>query len=66
MDELLALAEGLPRRPLDAGDVLITGGTTVDVLHVLLQAMTTYLVDIKQQYAAHEGGLGMVDPDPEY
>ncbi len=26
-----------------------------------LQAMTTYLVDIKHQYADHEGGLGMVD-----
>jgi hypothetical protein len=23
--------------------------------------MTTYLADIKQQYADHEGGLGMVD-----
>ena len=26
-----------------------------------LQVMTTYLVDIKEQYADHEGGLGMVD-----
>ena len=26
-----------------------------------LQAMTTYLVDLKLQYADHEGGLGMVD-----
>jgi CRP/FNR family transcriptional regulator, cyclic AMP receptor protein len=26
-----------------------------------LQVMTTYLADIKQQYADHEGGLGMVD-----
>jgi CRP/FNR family cyclic AMP-dependent transcriptional regulator len=26
-----------------------------------LHVMTTYLVDIKQQYADHEGGLGMVD-----
>ncbi len=26
-----------------------------------LQTMTTYLVDIKHQYADHEGGLGMVD-----
>ena len=23
--------------------------------------MTTYLVDLKDQYADHEGGLGMVD-----
>jgi CRP-like cAMP-binding protein len=26
-----------------------------------LQVMTTYLVDLKRQYADHEGGLGMVD-----
>jgi CRP/FNR family cyclic AMP-dependent transcriptional regulator len=26
-----------------------------------LAVMTTYLVDLKQQYADHEGGLGMVD-----
>ena len=26
-----------------------------------LQVMTTYLADIKVQYADHEGGLGMVD-----
>jgi len=26
-----------------------------------LHVMTTYLADIKQQYADHEGGLGMVD-----
>jgi CRP/FNR family transcriptional regulator, cyclic AMP receptor protein len=26
-----------------------------------LQAMTTYLVDLRQQYADHEGGLGMID-----
>ena len=26
-----------------------------------LQVMTTYLADIKRQYADHEGGLGMVD-----
>jgi CRP/FNR family transcriptional regulator, cyclic AMP receptor protein len=26
-----------------------------------LQSMTTYLVDLKQQYADHQGGLGMVD-----
>ena len=26
-----------------------------------LQMMTTYLADIKRQYADHEGGLGMVD-----
>jgi CRP-like cAMP-binding protein len=26
-----------------------------------LQVMTTYLADIKRQYADHEGGLGMID-----
>jgi CRP-like cAMP-binding protein len=26
-----------------------------------LHSMTTYLVDLRQQYAHHEGGLGMVD-----
>jgi hypothetical protein len=26
-----------------------------------LQVMTTYLADLKAQYADHEGGLGMVD-----
>lgn len=31
------------------------------LLAAKLQMMTTYLVDIKQQYADHEGGLGMVD-----
>jgi CRP/FNR family transcriptional regulator, cyclic AMP receptor protein len=31
------------------------------LLAAKLQVMTTYLVDIKQQYADHEGGLGMVD-----
>jgi CRP/FNR family transcriptional regulator, cyclic AMP receptor protein len=31
------------------------------MLAARLQVMTTYLVDIKQQYADHEGGLGMVD-----
>ena len=31
------------------------------LLAARLHTMTTYLVDIKQQYADHEGGLGMVD-----
>jgi len=40
------------------------GDLTLELARVLaarLQAMTTYLVDLKQQYADHEGGLGMVD-----
>ena len=31
------------------------------LLAARLHVMTTYLADIKQQYADHEGGLGMVD-----
>jgi CRP/FNR family cyclic AMP-dependent transcriptional regulator len=132
---LLSLADGLPRRTVQSGEVLLVDGAPVDALYVLLngglriekaglliatvtepgtcvgemslllgvaatadvtaaeastlavienagemleaqtelslalarllarrlQVMTTYLVDIKQQYADHEGGLGMVD-----
>ena len=31
------------------------------LLAARLLVMTTYLVDLKEQYAEHEGGLGMVD-----
>jgi CRP-like cAMP-binding protein len=31
------------------------------ILAARVQAMTSYLVDLKHQYADHEGGLGMVD-----
>jgi CRP-like cAMP-binding protein len=31
------------------------------LLATRLHSMTTYLADLKQQYAHHEGGLGMVD-----
>jgi CRP/FNR family cyclic AMP-dependent transcriptional regulator len=31
------------------------------LLAARLHVMTTYLADVKQQYADHEGGLGMVD-----
>jgi CRP-like cAMP-binding protein len=31
------------------------------LLATRLHTMTTYLVDLKEQYADHEGGLGMVD-----
>ena len=135
MDELLAIAQGLPQRSIEAGDVLLSDGAVVDGLYVLLdgalwvekagvtiatvtepgacvgeialllgipatadvvaaersvlavvddaparlatdpelplalarllaarlQVMTTYLADLKRQYADHEGGLGMVD-----
>jgi CRP-like cAMP-binding protein len=39
-------------------------GLTISLARLLaarLHAMTTYLVDVKEQYAEHEGGLGMVD-----
>jgi CRP/FNR family transcriptional regulator, cyclic AMP receptor protein len=41
-----------------------SGRLTLELARMLagrLQVMTTYLVDLKQQYADHEGGLGMVD-----
>ncbi len=40
------------------------GGLTLELARLLagrLQVMTTYLSDLKHQYADHEGGLGMVD-----
>jgi CRP-like cAMP-binding protein len=135
MDELLVLARGLPRRVVDAGEVVLADGAATDALYVLLegtlrvekggvaiatvaepgtcvgemsllldvpvtadvvaversvlaviddaparldagpelplalarllaarlQVMTSYLADLKHQYADHEGGLGMVD-----
>jgi CRP/FNR family transcriptional regulator, cyclic AMP receptor protein len=48
----------------DARAMLDAGGLTLELARMLagrLQVMTTYLVDLKQQYAEHEGGLGMVD-----
>ena len=48
----------------DARAMLDAGGLTLELARLLagrLQVMTTYLVDLKQQYADHEGGLGMVD-----
>jgi CRP-like cAMP-binding protein len=135
VEELLALADGLPRRALEPGEVLLVDGESVRALYVLLsgalriekgdslitvvtergacvgemsllldipatadviaeddavvavvedarallddegsltlalarllagrlQVMTSYLADLKHQYADHEGGLGMVD-----
>jgi CRP-like cAMP-binding protein len=134
MEELLALARGLPRRSLAPDEVLVTDGESLSTLYVLLEGalriekrgvaiasfdepgvcvgemslllgipatadviatdaavvavvddasarvanepglavalarllatrlhvMTGYLVDLKEQYADHEGGLGMV------
>ena len=135
MEELLSLAQGMPRRTVEPGEALLVDGEPASSLYVLLEGalrieksgvlidtvtepgacvgemslllgipatasvvanersvvaaidsapamldadsglsvslarllatrlhtMTTYLVDIKQQYADHEGGLGMVD-----
>jgi len=47
----------------DARAMLDAGGLTFELARMLagrLQVMTTYLVDLKHQYADHEGGLGMV------
>jgi CRP/FNR family cyclic AMP-dependent transcriptional regulator len=135
MEELLALARGLPTRTIEPGEVILVDGEPVAALYVLLEGalriekggvaiatviepgacvgemalllgisatadvvasersvlavmetaratldresglpvalarllatrlhvMTSYLVDLKHQYADHEGGLGMVD-----
>jgi CRP-like cAMP-binding protein len=51
---------------IDDADTMLGGGSGLPLalarlLARRLQVMTTYLADIKQQYADHEGGLGMVD-----
>ena len=51
LDDASAMLEGEARLPLALARLLATR----------LQVMTTYLADIKHQYADHEGGLGMVD-----
>ena len=48
----------------DADTMIDGGGVTVALARLLatrLQVMTTYLVDLRNQYADHEGGLGMID-----
>ena len=51
IDDARALLETNPTLPI----------ALAQMLAVRLQAMTTYLADLKHQYADHEGGLGMVD-----
>jgi CRP/FNR family cyclic AMP-dependent transcriptional regulator len=51
---------------IDDAHARLDGGTGLPLalarmLAARLQVMTTYLADIKLQYADHEGGLGMVD-----
>jgi CRP-like cAMP-binding protein len=48
----------------DARAMLDEDGLTLELARMLegrLQAMTSYLVDLKEQYSDHEGGLSMVD-----
>jgi len=48
----------------DAAALLDEGGLALALAQLLagrLQVMTTYLADLKQQYADHDGGLGMID-----
>jgi CRP-like cAMP-binding protein len=51
IDDAAALLETDPRVARALAQLLATR----------LHAMTTYLADLKQQFADHEGGLGMVD-----
>jgi hypothetical protein len=55
---VLAVIENAPALLEDQTDLSLA---LARLLARRLQVMTTYLVDIKQQYADHEGGLGMVD-----
>jgi CRP-like cAMP-binding protein len=48
----------------DAPALLDEGSLTLALAQLLaarLQVMTTYLADLKHQYADHDGGLGMID-----
>jgi CRP/FNR family transcriptional regulator, cyclic AMP receptor protein len=55
---VLATIADAPAR-LDADPALALA--LARLLAARLQVMTTYLADLKHQYADHEGGLGMVD-----
>jgi CRP/FNR family cyclic AMP-dependent transcriptional regulator len=55
---VLAVIEDAPARLSETTDLSLA---LARMLARKLQVMTTYLVDIKQQYGHHEGGLGMVD-----
>jgi CRP/FNR family transcriptional regulator, cyclic AMP receptor protein len=51
---------------IDNAGTMLEGNTDLalvlaQLLARRLQVMTTYLADIKRQYADHEGGLGMID-----
>ena len=55
---VLAVIEDAPTRLAETTDLSLA---LARMFARKLQGMTTYLVDIKQQYRDHEGGLGMVD-----
>jgi CRP/FNR family cyclic AMP-dependent transcriptional regulator len=57
-DSVLAVIDD-PRALLETNPTLPIA--LAQMLAVRLQAMTSYLADLKHQYADHEGGLGMVD-----
>ncbi len=52
---VLAVIEDAPARLDDEGSLTLT---LARLLATRLQVMTTYLADLKHQYADHEGGLG--------
>ena len=51
LDHAAALLESEPRLAVALARLLASR----------VQVMTTYLVDLRQQYADHDGGLGMID-----
>jgi CRP-like cAMP-binding protein len=57
-ESVLAVIENAPAMLEQNADLPLA---LARLLAARLHVMTTYLADIKQQYADHEGGLGMVD-----
>ena len=56
---VVAMVEDAPAMIADESDGLAV--TLARLLATRLHVMTGYLVDLKEQYRDHEGGLGMVD-----
>jgi CRP-like cAMP-binding protein len=62
--DVVAVTPGEVAVLADVRAQLDEGGLTLELARMLagrLQVMTTYLADLKRQYADHDGGLGMVD-----
>jgi CRP-like cAMP-binding protein len=57
-DALLAVVADAPALVADDAQLALALGRLVAAR---LQVMTSYLADLKVQYADHEGGLGMID-----